>query len=79
MSRPTLTQLRIGRQRCTWGRCRAAAGNPTLDENGEVWALLCPEHQAKLDAAVASGDKRLIRGALAQAHGGAQAIPDWLP
>jgi hypothetical protein len=64
---------------CHWAnRCREPGKHATLDENGEVWALLCDEHQAKLTAALASKNPKEIRGVLAMAAGGQRIIKDWV-
>lgn len=55
---------------CTWKDCVKPARVPQFDKQGEKWADLCHEHDAKLDAAIASPDPKLMLKYWVLASGG---------
>jgi predicted HicB family RNase H-like nuclease len=57
--------------KCTWVDCESDKAAPQKALDGEVWARLCPEHRAALDAAVVRSGASLF-SAWVKAQGGSE-------
>lgn len=56
---------------CTWKYCEKNAVHPQVASDGEVWANLCDEHHAELEAAIGDRPEKMI-SAWVLAMGGAK-------
>ena len=57
---------------CTWKHCSKPAAHPQTATNGEVWANLCDQHSAELEAAIGGSDAKLLLRLWVMAGGGAE-------
>lgn len=57
--------------KCTWVRCENEAVHEQLDKNEKVWAILCDAHLKLFNAAMESGDTKMVVSTWIKAQGGA--------
>lgn len=72
----TAAQIDPAERRCTWChkdvRCERTAKHEQVGKAGNLWADLCDEHAAELDASL--GDPKRSLAAWAKAAGGAKKL-----
>jgi hypothetical protein len=61
---------------CTWKGCGNTAAHPQTSKSGEVWANLCDQHNAELEAALMGGSARRILSVWVLAAGGAKKMAE---
>lgn len=60
--------------KCTWKHCNKEGTHSQKDDNGDDWAVLCDEHNDKLEQALESPDFKLWMRVWVLASGGADVM-----
>lgn len=64
--------------KCTWRDCEQPARHEWRDEDGEVWASLCDQHNGHLELAeksfLAGGEPGAFLAVYVRAQGGSEAV-----